>query len=375
MSESTPGGLKWTYYDSDVLPAWVAETDYALAPAITKALHRAVDEDLTGYPYPQAEEATFVAATRFWKEHLDWAVDPTWLFSAPDVIEGTRRSIELLTRPRSPVVLHTPVYFPFFGMVERAGREIIEVPSNQDDDGTYRLDLGGIDRAMSDGAGSIVLCNPWNPVGRVLSAEEIASVVEIAGRHGGKVISDEIHAPITYPSFRHIPASTVVPETVVTVMSASKMFDIPGLKCAQVLLTNADDRDRWRRYFTPDKVGVGTFGLIASTAAYADSDDWYRETMARLNVNRLTLQAQLMEKLPRVRATELQGTYLAWLDFSSYALDDPAEFLLAEARVALTGGGQFRGNGSQHARLNIATTEERLLTIVERMRSALDQLH
>ena len=374
MSEQTPGGLKWTQFDPDVLPAWVAEMDYALAPPIAAALHQAIDDHLTGYPYPEAEEATAAAAARFWKEHLSWNVDPGSVFAAPDVIEGTRRAIEQLTEPGSPVVLHTPVYFPFFGMVERTGRVLTEVTSIQDADGTYRLDLDGIDRAFSDGAGSIVLCNPWNPVGRVFSTEEVNDVIDVARRHGARVISDEIHAPITYPGFVHTPAATLDPDVVVTVLSASKMFDIPGLKCAQVVLTNAEDRDRWSGYFTPEKVGVGTFGLIASTAAYLECDDWYHDTMARLDTNRRTLIKALAEVLPTIKTTDLQGTYLAWLDFSSFGLDDPAAFLLSEARVALTGGAQFRGASSDHARLNIATTTERLIEIVERMASALHRL-
>lgn len=374
MTIEAKGGLKWTYYDPDVLPAWVAEMCYPIAPPIAEALHRAVDNSLTGYFFPEAEHAAFAAATSFWAEQLDWVIDQSWLYSAPDVIEGTRRSIELLTRPGSQVVLHTPVYFPFFGMVERAGRELVEIPSPRDADGRYRLDLDGISKAFERGAGSVVLCNPWNPTGQVFEHQELADLIEIARSNDARVISDEIHAPLTYPGAEHIPASTIDPVTVVTVTSASKTFDLPGLKSAQVVLTNEADRQKWSDYFTADKVGVGTFGLIATAAAYGESTDWYLETMETLNSNRKTLLDMLATDLPRVTPATVEATYLAWLDFSDYDLDDPHDFLLENARIALTTGAPFGADSSQFARLNFATTNDILVEIVERMKKALDQL-
>ncbi len=371
MSAEQPGGLKWTYFDPDVVPAWVAEMDYPLAPEISNALHAAIDLNLTGYPYPQIEQAAFEAATDFWHSELGWQVDQSWVFSVPDVIEGTKRAIERLTKPGSPVVLHTPVYFPFFGMVGRAGRQLVEVPSHVDDDGTYRLDLDGIERAFSHGAGSIVLCNPWNPTGRVFERSELENLIQLAERYESRVISDEIHAPIVYEGHEHVPAASIAPEVVVTVTSASKTFDLPGLKCAQVVLTNGNDRENWASYFTPETVGVGTLGLIAAEAAYGRSKDWYRDLVAGLQTNKDLLVRELPDVLPEVKLNETQGTYLAWLDFSAYELDDPAAYLLEHARVALTGGAQFRGSSSHFGRLNFATTPDRLNEILARIRGAL----
>ena len=157
MTEHTRIGLKWSYFDEDVLAAWVAEMDFGLAPSIASALHAAVDRCLTGYEYPALVHATAQAASRFWAARLDWEVNPSTVFPVPDVIEGIRRAIVHLTRPGSPVVLHTPVYFPFFSMVERAGRDIIEVPCRPDEVGRYTLDLEGIERGLAAGAGSVVL--------------------------------------------------------------------------------------------------------------------------------------------------------------------------------------------------------------------------
>jgi cystathionine beta-lyase len=256
------GSLKWTGYEPDVLAAWVAEMDFGLAPAVSASLKDAVDRGMTGYPYPYLERETAEAAAGYWSDTFGWVVDPASVYPAPDVIAGLGRCIQHLTPPGSPVVLHTPVYFPFFSMVEDAGREIFEVPSTRGADGRFRIDVAGIDRALSEGAGSVVLCNPWNPTGRVLTEEEIADVIEVAARHDARVLADEVHGPITYDS-AHVPAASIDPERVATVTAASKAWNLPGLKCAQVVLTNPADREIWEPHFTPDRVGVGTFGLVA----------------------------------------------------------------------------------------------------------------
>ena len=366
------GGLKWTGYEDGVLAAWVAEMDYGLAPAIKEALHDAVDRGDTAYFYPAVTEEAARAATSYWSDAFGWDVEPHKVFPAPDVVEGIRRAIVHLTRPGSGVILHTPVYFPFFAMVERSGRELLEIPSVSTDEGSYRLDLARIDRAFEAGAGSIVLCNPWNPTGQAFSRDELTEVIDLARKHDARVISDEIHAPISYSDSNHVVAASMAPETVVTVTSASKAWNLPGLKCAQVVLTNETDAEFWEGHYTPDKVGVGTFGLIANAAAYSDSRDWFADVMVRLHENRDLLGDLLAEHLPGVGYRQPDATYLAWLDFSAYGVDDPALFCLEEAEVALTGGAPFGEGGAGHARLNFATHPHILTEIIERIAGALN---
>ena len=269
------GGLKWTYFDEDVLGAWVAEMDFGLAPPVAEALHEAVDRGDTGYIYPDAMRRVAEAGSEFWNDRLGWVVSPDRVFAVPDVVDGILRAIVHLTRPGSPVILHTPAYYPFFSMVERAGRELVEVPFRQDSTGRYVIDIDGLDRAFSQGAGSLVLCNPWNPTGRSLTKAEVGEVVAVAAAHGARVISDEIHAPLIFAGSAQVVAASLDPDTVVTVTSASKAWNLPGLKCAQVVLTNDDDVATWASYFTIEKlVGVGTFGLIASPVAYSERRPW-----------------------------------------------------------------------------------------------------
>lgn len=363
--------LKWNYYEPDVLCAWVAEMDFGLAPPVAKALHQAVDLGDTGYPYPALEEAVASAATAFWRRRFGAEIDPSRVFPAPDVIEAGRRAIAHLTKPASPVILHPPVYFPFYSMVERAGREVIEVPALRDGSGRFSIDIDGLERAFADGAGSLVLCNPWNPVARSLTPDEVADVIAVAARHGARVISDEIHAPILFEGHRHTMAAAVDAETVITITAASKAYNLPGLKAAQVVLTGERDREVWEAYFTPEKVGVGTFGLIASAAAYELGEPWLEEVQERLAENRDLLMSFVTERMPRVRTLAPEATFLAWLDFTDYGWEDPAAVLLEEARVALTGGLPFGPGGEGHARLNFATDESTLVTILERMERVL----
>jgi cystathionine beta-lyase len=337
-------------------------------------LHAAIDRGDTAYFSIAAERASAEAASSFWADRIGWTVSSDQVFHAPDVVEGVRRAIVYLTKPDSPVVLHTPAYFPFFSAVERANRPLIEVPCVTDEDGRHRLDIERIESAFLAGAGSLILCNPWNPVGRAFTRAELEEVTALARRHGARVISDEIHAPLTASGHTHVPTASVDAETVITVTSASKAWNLPGLKCAQVFLTNPSDVKFWSGYFEHYKIGVSNLGLIANAAAFSDGRKWLDDVKQVLEANRSLLGQLLESHIPDVGYVEPEATYLAWLDFASYGLREPAAFLLAEAKVALTEGEPFRGDSSSFARLNFATTPEILTEVVERIAAALSRL-
>ncbi len=226
---------------------------------------------------------------------------------------------------------------------------------------------------LDDGAGSIVVCNPWNPTGRVLTPTELGDLLEVAAAHNARVLADEIHSPIIYEGHRHTPLASLDPDLVVTVASASKAWNLPGLKCAQVVLTNESDRRIWADYFTPDKVGVGTFGLFASTAAYEDGVDWFDDVLVTLESNRDLVVSRLAERLPDAPMAVPQGTYLAWIDLTRFDLGDPADFLLEHAGVAVTGGGPFGSGGSGFIRLNFATEAGILTEMIDRIAAAVSR--
>ena len=240
------GGLKWTMFPGKI-GAFVAEMDFGCAPAIAKALHESVDDGLFGYLPPAVSEAMSEACAAWQKSRYGWDVPAARVHPLPDVIKGLEVAIEHFSAPGSKIVLPTPAYMPFLSVPPTLGREIIQVPMLVRD-GRYEFDLDGLDRAFHDGGGLLILCNPYNPLGRVFSREELLAVSDVVERNGARVFSDEIHAPLVYPGGQHVPyasVSEVAASHTITSTSASKAWNLPGLKCAQIIISNDADAEVW----------------------------------------------------------------------------------------------------------------------------------
>ena len=245
-----------------------------------------------------------------------------------------------------------------------------------DADGRAALDLDAIDRALGAGADAVLLCSPHNPTGRVFTAEELGALAAVVERRGARVIADEVHAPLVYPGSRHIPYATVSDAAAahtITVTSASKAFNLAGLKCAQVVATNHADAQRWRGLGVFAVAGPTPLGIAASTAAYRDGADWLRDLVAYLDGNRHRLRELLAAEVPAITCREPEATFLAWLDCSALGHADPARFFLDHARVALSDGPPFGSGCDQHVRLNFATSWALLEQIVRAMGAAESQ--
>jgi cystathionine beta-lyase len=361
---------KWRTYPPDVLPLPVAETDFALAPAVQEVLREAVERSDTGYAMalPALGEALAGFAGRRWS----WQLDPAAVVPATDVGVAVVELLRVLTRPGERVVINPPVYPPFFRWVPEAGRELVEAPLRRGEDG-WRLDLRALETAFATGAAVYVLCNPHNPVGRVHEPGELQAVVELAARYGVTVVSDEIHAPLTLPGARFTPLLTVpgAARVAVAVLSASKAWNLAGLKCAAVVTGSAEmaaavaglpPDGRWR---------VGHFGVLASVAALTDGEDWLDRLLLTLDRRRAQLGALLAQRLPAVTWHPPEATYLAWLDCSALGDGDaPRQLFLERGRVGLEAGLRFGGPGSGHVRLNFGTGPEVLDEAVARMAAA-----
>ncbi|MGV0627797.1 MalY/PatB family protein [Mycolicibacter minnesotensis] len=366
--------IKWNHFDPDVLPLWIAEMDFPTAPPILDALRECVADEEFGYP-ALASDTLVVALTQWCQTRYGWPARPEWVRVVPDVLKGMEVVIEFLTRPQSPVVLPVPAYMPFFDLLTVTGRQRVEIPMALQESGRYLMDLDALDAAFAAGAGSLILCNPNNPLGTAFTAEEIRAIVDIAARHGARVIADEIHAPLVYDR-PHVAAASVSPaaaDTVVTLMSASKGWNLPGLMCAQVILSNQRDADAWDRINMLHTMGAATVGIRANIAAYRHGGGWLDELLGYLRANRDHLSRKLPAAVPSVRVSHPEATYLAWVDFRELGLPaEPAEVLLSDARVALSPGIPF-GGGPGFARLNFATTRAILDRAIEAMATALNR--
>lgn len=363
------GGMKWARFP-DKLGAFVAEMDFGTAPAITEALHRAVDDGLFGYLPPRLSEEMAAAAAGWLATRYGWEVPVERIRPLGDVIAGLQAAIEHFSEPGSPVIVPTPAYMPFLTVPGSLGRSILEVPMAVED-GRYVYDLDALDAAFRAGGQLLVLCNPHNPIGRVLEPAEMAAVAEVVDRHGGRVFSDEIHAPLVYPGRRHVPYAAVSELTAshtVTAMSASKAWNLPGLKCAQLVLSNDADARRWAEVGRHDEHGAANLGVVANTAAYSAGGPWLAEVLDYLDGNRRLLGDLLVEQLPSVGYVMPEGTYLAFLDCRPLALGDhPAEYFSEKAGVALTDGAACGVAGRGFVRLNFATPRPILRELVGRL--------
>lgn len=363
------GSVKWSMYP-EAIGAFVAEMDFGTAPPVTAALHAAVEAAAFGYLPAGAAEQMSAACAAWSRDRYGWAVDPVDVRPVADVVAALTLAIEHFSAPGTPVVLPTPAYMPFVSVPPRLGREVIEVPLT----GEHRYDLDALAAAFEAGGDLLILCNPHNPVGRVLTAEEMLAVADVVDRYGGRVFSDEIHAPLVFGDARHVPYASLSPVTAVhtlTATSASKAWNLPGLKCAQVVLSSDADRDTWTRIGPLAEHGAATLGVIANTAAYESGGPWLADVLSYLDGNRRLLGTLVADLLPGVVYTPPEGTYLGWLDFRPTGPADPAPYFLEKAGVAMTDGALCGEAGRGFGRFNFALPRPVLREAVERIAAAM----
>lgn len=362
--------LKWTRYPEGVLPLFVAEMDYPVSERIREAIIERVSTSDLGYidsAGPLADAFAAFAARRW-----AWTLDPASVRVATDVSVGIVESLRHGIATGSPVVVTSPVYPPFFELVEEATLPVVDVPMVERVEG-WQLDLEGIEEAFVAGARAMLLCNPHNPLGVPHSREALAHLAMIAARYGVLVIADEVHAPLTHHGAVFTPFATVAHELgahSITVTSASKGWNMAGMKCAILVPSDAHSLAILDSF--PQEVASRTsiLGLHANVAAYGD-DEWLDATISRIMHNDQLLARLLQRKLPVVRYRRPTATYLGWLDFRDLGFGlDPADRVLQDAQVALNSGPTFGAAGRGHARINFACDPSVLEEAVERMATA-----
>ena len=361
---------KWVEYPPDVLPLFVAEMDYPLAPVVASAVTERIALSDTGYvasPLPVSE-----AFAGFAQRHWAWSIDPASVRTTTDVSVCIVESLRRVLRPGDGVVINPPVYPPFFHLVPEAGGTVVEVPL-VDDRGRFSLDLEGIEAAFAAGARAFLLCNPQNPVGLVHSAASLAAVAELAAKYDVTVVSDEIHSLLTHSTATFTPflsVSDAAREHGIAVTSASKAFNLAGLKCAIMVASS----DRSLGYLDAMSVEVGwrtsILGLHATVAALTAGDDWLAGTVVALEESKRLLGELLASELPGVGFRAPDATYLAWLDFRKLGWGDDPSIRALDARVALNPGPDFGSQGRGFTRLNFACAPDVLTEAIRRLAAA-----
>ncbi len=362
--------LKWGTVAPDVLPAWVAEMDYALDPVVQEAVVQAVRDGVTGYPVYPADPALGESYAGFAARHYDARVAPEWVLPVVDVTAGVRFVLDVLCDP-APVVFLVPGYSPQLDVAAITGRRRVDLVLPPDA-ARAEVDLDALDALFAAGARTLLLTQPHNPWGRVLSRPELEGIRDVVVRHGARVVCDEIHAPLVLPGASHTSYLQVegTLDHAVGVVAASKAFNTAGLRCAQLLVPSQTDRAALAAAPMARNDSWSPLGVVAAVAAYRDGDPWLASLVERLDQLRSLLAELLATHLPEVRMRPLEATYLAWLDARAYGHHDPAAVALDRGRVKLGPGHDYAPGFTAHARLNLATSPERLTEIVSRLGAA-----
>lgn len=366
---------KWHTYPPEILPAWVAEMDFPLAAPIERVLRQAVDRWDVGYPIAPRDTGLPEAFAERMADRFGWTIDPARVEILSEVVQGLYVALCAFAEPGQGAVVQTPIYAPFLTAVRETGRRLDE---NRLVFGPERweIDWDGLEATIDAQTRVLLLCNPHNPTGRVLDRTDLERLAETVLRHDLVVVTDEIHADLVLDGRRHVPFATLGPEIAertVTLTSASKAFNIAGLRCAVAHFGSRALQQRFGAAF-PRHVrgGIGILGLYATIAAWREGQPWLDEVVAYLEGNRDHLGRELPERFPGIRFHPAEGTYMTFLDCSALGLDpSPATRFYREGRVALSDGKVFGAGFEQFARLNFATSRAILDQVLDRMAAAL----
>ena len=368
--------VKWQAFNPDVIPAWIAEMDFALAEPIAAKLHDAIHRSDTGYAWTgEVGEALSVFSATRW----NWIIEPEQVMSVGDVITGVTHVLIAMTNPGESVVINSPVYPPFFTTITNAAqREVVDVPLIWDGV-RYTFNQAKMEEVFSRSeVTAYLMCSPHNPTGRVFDHTEMQFIANLAKKYQVLVVADEIHAPITHLDYEFIPYLSVAGEgRAVSVISASKAWNIAGLKCAQVVSNSKQLHDTLAGLIPIEvQQSSGHLGALAAVTAYTQGSPWLDTMLAHLDTQVTLLRDLLDRHLPGVSFVAPQASFLAWLDCRALELElDPATYFLNRSQVALNSGPTFGPSGAGFARLNFATSAQILEEIVIRMARSVAEKH
>ena len=365
--------VKWNKYGGrDIIPMWVADMDFACAPAIVEALHRRVDHRIFGYSEPPAGLVDAVLAHL--QSEYGWKIEPDWIVWLPGLVVGLNVVCRAFGREGTDVLTAVPIYPPFLSAPVNSERNVVRVEMIESD-GIWRWDMAALERAITPNSRLLLLCNPHNPVGRVFSRDELRAVADVCVRHDLVLCSDEIHSGLILDADkRHIPVATLgddIAQRTVTLMSASKTFNLPALGCAYAVAANPELRNKLRKAMAGIVHHVGLMGYIATQAAYRDGKPWQAALLDYLRGNR-DLVERSVGAMPGMRIWHAGATYLSWIDARALKVSDPVK-LFTDAGVGLYDGALFGAPG--FLRLNFACPRSLLEKALERMSRAVQALH
>ena len=359
----------------DVLPLWVADMDFKTSSYVQDALIRQVEHGIFGYS--EVKDKYFEALSGFMKRHHNWEVKRQWLVKTPGIVFALAMAVKAFTEEGDAVLIQQPVYYPFSEVIRDNGRRIVSNTLVKDEQGSYHIDFEDFEnQVVKENVKLFFLFFPHNPVGRVCTEEELRKIGEICVRHQVLVVSDEIHEDFVFKG-KHTVFANLSEEFAnlsITATSPSKTFNIAGLQISNLFIPNREIKKKFQKEL--DKAGysqLGVMGLVACEAAYRDGDEWY-DAMRKYVYDNILYTKQFVEtRLSGVKMTDLEGTYLVWLDFAGTGLNDEQveDLIINKAKLWLDGGSIFGDAGKGFQRINVAAPRAVVTEALERIEEAL----
>jgi cystathionine beta-lyase len=368
--------LKWDVEDN-VLPMWVADMDFEVAPCIKKAIQRRVD--IGAYGYSNIPDEFFLAIQNWWKRRYNYVFDTKDMIYSSGIVAAISSMVRKLTTVGENVLIQSPTYNIFYNSIYNNGRNIV---SNDlvYENGNYHIDFDDLENKMKDPQTTLmILCNPHNPIGKIWTKEELAKIGFLAKKYGVIVISDEIHCDLTTPGKRYIPFASVNEvnkDVCVTCVAPSKTFNLAGLQSACIIASNPLIHHHvWRGLNTDEVAEPNFFSMEADIAAYNEGEDWADELIEYIHQNKLLVKEYLEKNLPRLHLVLGEATYLVWIDVSSYTNDSVSlvSYIKNETGLFLNEGLEYGKNGNNFVRMNLGTSKANVLDGLNRLKEALDK--
>ncbi|QOJ23242.1 MAG: putative C-S lyase [Gammaproteobacteria bacterium] len=351
---------------ADVIPAWVADMDFAAPPVVTHALTERARHPIYGYTlFP---DSLYDALIAWLQRRHNWVIQREWIVMCPGVVPSINAAVMALTQPGDTIIIQPPVYFPFFSVATQTGRQLLQNPLRLDN-GRYSIDFDHLEQCARQ-AKFLLLCSPHNPVGRVWQPEELDRLLQLAATHNLVILSDEIHHDLIYPGHRHHVLAALARNhlSVITAVAPSKTFNIPGLNLSALIIPDKTMRNAVIQVFNSLHVSASNpFSVTAFEAAYRGGETWLEALQLYLRDTRDTVESHLAEHLPEIKVIPAEGTYLLWLDCRAMNLTDAKlkHFFIHQAGVGLNPGVQFGQEGSGFMRLNIGTPRKTVLRVLK----------
>jgi len=362
---------------SDIIPMWVADMDFKTPDFVIEKLKKRLDHKVLAYS--TLSEGYYDSIINWQKRQHNQIIEKDWILYSPGVVPALAVAVLAFTNPGDKIIVQTPVYFPFFTTTENNGRQVVN-NSLVNINGYYEIDFDLLESQIDSRTKMMFLCNPHNPVGRVWKRAELEKLADICIKNNILVVSDEIHADLVLPEFKHIPFASISEEIAnncITTISASKTFNLSGLSSAVVLIKNPKIKQQFFNKIDDLHIWLpNIFGAIAAEAAFSYGDEWLKSLKLYLENNFKFLKKYFSDNLAKLKVFPLEGTYLTWVDCRELKMNkaEMEDFFVKKAKVGLSYGVQFGKGGEGFVRINIACPLQTLKIALERIKNAYESL-